>query len=522
MRTVLAALLAIITASSAAAAPVAPPSPPERRVVVADDSATAVVDSIDAYISQVLEEFQVPGLAIAVVKGGDVILSKGYGHRDRDEDLRVTPRTLFAIGSITKSFTVTVLGMLEDDGKLDWDEPVRTYLPDFQLYDEVASRLMTPRDLVTHRSGLPRHDALWYGSELTRRQLYDRLRYLEPSRGFREAFQYQNLMFMTAGMLAGQLAGMSWEDLVRVRVFEPLGMTRSNFSVTLSQKDDDFSYPYNLINDEPRQIDFRVIDEIGPAGSINSSVEEMIRYVQLHIERGEWDGEQLLSAANSQQMQMPQMVMPGNLYYDEVGYTQYGMGFMVTTYRGHVLVHHGGGIDGFISLLSFMPREGIGMIVLTNATGVSPGSAVTSTVTRGVYDRVLGLEPLDWIARIREAQARAAEDEEQGGEEEGERRVAGTSPSHELTDYAGRYAHPAYGTFTVELSDARLRATYNGMTTPLDHFHYDVFQAHEDPMNEFSGEKVRFYYDEGGDIDRLAIALEPAVDDIIFVRMSED
>jgi len=521
MRALVPALLALLGAFSASAAQVA--LQPERpAVAVAGDSTAAVLDSIDVYVSHVLEEFNVPGLAIAVTRDGEVILSRGYGFRDLDENLPVTSRTLFAIGSITKSFTVTVLGMLADEGKLDWDEPVRTYMPEFQLYDEVATRLMTPRDLVTHRSGLPRHDRLWYGSDLTRRQLYDRLRYLEPNRGFREVFQYQNLMFMTAGMLAGQLAGMSWEDLVRARMFEPLGMTRSNFSVKRSQKDDDFSYPYNLINDEPRQIDFRVIDEIGPAGSINSSVEEMIRYVQFHIEKGAWDGEQLLSTANSQQMQMPQMVIPGNLYYDELGYTQYGMGFMVTTYRGYVLVHHGGGIDGFISLLSFMPREGIGMIVLTNATGVSPSSAVTSAVTRGVFDKVLGLEPVDWVARIREVQARAAEDEGRGGEGEGEQLAAGTSSSHGLADFAGRYSHPAYGMFTVEVSGARLKATYNGMSTPLNHFQYDVFQAPEDPMNDFSGEKVMFYYNEYGSIDRLAIALEPAVDDIIFVRVSEE
>jgi CubicO group peptidase (beta-lactamase class C family) len=243
------------------------------------------------------------------------------GHSDVDEELPVTSRTLFAIGSITKSFTVTALGMLADEGRLEWDEPVRTYMPDFELYDDVASERMTPRDLVTHRSGLPRHDLMWYGSELTRRELYERLRYLEPNRDFRAAYQYQNLMFMTAGYLAGRLAGMPWEDLVRQRIFDSLGMAGSNFSVDESQRSDDFAYPYATVGDDVRQIDFRNIDEIGPAGSINSSVAEMIRYVQFHSED------------NARQMQTPQMAIQSNIRYDELGHSAYGMAFGVTAYR---------------------------------------------------------------------------------------------------------------------------------------------------------------------------------------------
>src|SRR5438093_811307 len=185
-----------------------------------------------------------------------------------------------AIGSNSKSFTVTVLGMLVDEKKLDWDKPVRTWLPDFQLWDQFATREMTPRDLVTHRSGLPRHDALWYGRSFTREELYQRLRYLEPSASFRTRYQYQNLMFMTAGYLEEQVTGRTWDELIKERIFTPLGMTRSNTSVTESPKSDDFAYPYGWRDSTLVKLPFRNIAEIGPAGSINSSIEDMLKYIQ--------------------------------------------------------------------------------------------------------------------------------------------------------------------------------------------------------------------------------------------------
>ncbi len=492
------------------------PAAPTLAAAFHSDTA-AVLNDIDAYIREAMAEWKIPGLAIAVVKDGEVILSKGYGYRDADEELPITPRTLFAIGSITKSFTVTLLGMIEDEGKVDWDEPVRSYLPDFELSDEVATEYMTPRDLVTHRSGLPRHDVLWYGSPLTRRELYERLRHIEPNREFREVFQYQNLMYMTAGYLAGQIAGRNWEALVAERIFEPLDMSRSNFSVEDSQKDDDFAYPHTEIDDVLKQIDFRNIDEIGPAGSINSSVEEMIRYVQLHMNKGKLGEEQLLSSNNAEQMQMPQMAMRGTIQYDELGHTSYGMGFFVTSYRGRKLVHHGGGIDGFISLLSFMPSENVGMIVLTNKSGNNP---VPTIVTRGVYDRVLELDPVDWVGRTKEQQAEGEDSEQEGEEESGQ--VEGTSLSHDLEAYVGNYSHPAYGVVNIEANGDGLAATFNDMAVQLKHFHYDVFEIAEDPMVPVSGVKVMFRYDRQGDIEELHVPLEPAVDDIIFKRVADE
>jgi CubicO group peptidase (beta-lactamase class C family) len=346
-------------------------------------------------------------------------------------------------------------------------------------------------------------------------QLYERLRYLEPSAEFRTTWQYQNLMYMTAGYLAGQLTASTWESQVRARIFEPLGMRRSNFSVHESQLTDDFAYPYASYGNDVRQIDFRNVDAIGPAGSINSSVVDMIRFVRFLLDKGEYDGEQLLSESNATQMQTPQVDIPRAVRYEELGVTGYGMGLFVTTYRGHLLLHHGGDIDGFSALLSFMPQDSVGVIVLTNLSG-TPAPTI---VTRGVYDRILGLVPLDWTRRVRERQAQ--EKRTAAGNEKHPQRVEGTSISHELAGYAGTYEHPAYGTIRVSLNGDGLRATFNGVTSPLEHFHYDIFELPEDPMVYFSGRLVVFYDDKRGVIDRLLVALEPEVEDIVFTRVAE-
>jgi CubicO group peptidase (beta-lactamase class C family) len=188
------------------------------------------LDGFDEFMAKAMAEFKVPGAAVAVVKDGTIVLSKGYGYRDRERKLPVTGSTIFPIASITKSFTVTALGTLADEGRLDWDRPVREYLPGFRMHDEVATEQLTTRDMVTHRSGLPRHDLVWYSSGFTREQLVEKLRYLELNKPIRSTFQYNNLMFLTAGYLGGRISGTSWEDLVRQRVLEPLGMTTTKFS----------------------------------------------------------------------------------------------------------------------------------------------------------------------------------------------------------------------------------------------------------------------------------------------------
>ncbi|MGH9863563.1 MAG: serine hydrolase [Candidatus Acidiferrales bacterium] len=507
----LAALLALGAAHESWAAPPAKTRP--AAAAVEKDA----LEGFDAFVAEVMKAWKVPGVAVAIVKDGQVILLKGYGYRDVEKQLPVTPQTLFAIGSITKSFTVTAMGMLVDEGKLEWDRPVREFLPEFRLNDPVASERMTPRDLVTHRSGLPRHDLLWYNAGFTRREMVERLRYLEPSKDFRSTYQYNNLMFMTAGYLVGQRAGMSWEDFVRRRIFQPLAMTSSNFSVRDSEKSPDFAQPYEKVKEEVKLVPFRVIDEIAPAGSINSSADAMSRYLLMHSNGGQLGEQRLLSDNNSTQMQSPQMVIPGWLRFKEVGHSSYGMAFTIGTYRGLKTVAHGGAIDGFLALLTFMPQEKIGAVVLTNL-----GSHLaTSVLAYNIYDRLLGLQPVDWEGRFKEMERKGEESEEEAKKKGYTPRREGTTLSHAIADYAGEYEHPGYGIATVALKDGGLELTYNNFPSPLQHFHYDVFEVKEDPLNPLEKMKVLFSTSVNGDIDSLNVALEPNTPAIAFRRLPD-
>ena len=502
---------------------------------VVGQKAPGALSGLDAYVNRVMQEWHVPGLGLGVVKDGKVVVLKGYGLRDVEHKLPVTPRTLMAIGSNSKSFTVVLMGMLADSGALDWDKPVRTYLPDFQLQDAFATQEMRPRDLVVHNSGLPRHDAVWYGRSVTREELYRRLRYLPPSASFRSKWQYQNLMFMTAGYLVERITSRSWDDLIRARIFTPLAMTRSNTSVRDLPSSDDYAVAYRWrkcpetraagagsgSHDPPPEcgllkIPYRNIDAVGPAGAINSSVDEMLHYIQFHIDSGSYGGRQLVSKQNIAAMQTPQMLVGGQeLWPDELGIATYGLALSVTNYRGRKLVQHGGGIDGFISQMSWMPKERIGVMVLTNMSGDNP---VPNVVTRDVLDRLLGLEQIDWVARAKQ-QAREAEEKRKKQEDErAAERKPGTTPSHPLSAYAGAYDHPAYGRLTVAADSAGLEVSYDAFRVRLKHFHYDVFEI-DDPDDRLpvSG-RVTFMMDRKGDVDRMGVPFEPSLPDIVFTR----
>ncbi len=482
--------------------------------VLAFRAAAADLAGFDDFVAAQLKEWKAPGAAVVVVKDGKPILSKGYGLRNVTGNLPVTTKTLFAIGSSTKSFTVVTLALLVDQGKLEWDKPVRDYMPDFRMHDAAATERMTPRDLVTHRSGLPRHDLMWYGSPLTRRQIYDRLRYLEPSKDFRSTWQYQNIMYMTAGYLAGRVADMPWEDLVRRSIFAPLGMNASNLSVNDSRKTGDYALPYRTEKEEIKEIPFRNIDEIGPAGSINSNVEDMTAYLLMQLDRGKHGGKPFLAESSVRQMHAPQVVMPGESRYKEVGSSSYGLGWMISTYQGRKLVQHGGNIDGFSALVAFLPGENIGTVILTN----SNGSQLPGVLSRYTFDRLLGLEPVDWTQRIRgeEKQSKAAQ--EAAEKKQYTPRRPNTRPSHEIAEYAGDYAHPAYGVVRVEASGADLKATLNVHSSVFKHYHYDVFEAPESPGNPLQRSKIQFHTAMDGSVESLSIPFDASLKPVVFPR----
>lgn len=467
-----------------------------------------------------MQTWKVPGLAIAVVQNGQVIYSHGFGLRDVKDNLAVDSKTIFAIGSISKSFTALSMGILNDEGKLDWDKPVRQYLPDFQMYDPVVSDRMTPRDLISHRVGMAGHDLVWYSSDFSRGELVRRLRFLQSDHDFRSGYHYNNMLVMTAGYMVGKIAGESWEDFVRRHVFDPLQMRASNLSVFESQKNSDFAHPYH--KDENRgavsEIPFHLIDSIGPAGSINSNVEDMARYAIFQLGNGKVGDRQIISEANLKLNHTPQVPMPQGLAQKEIGPRSYAMGWVISSYRGHPLWWHNGGIDGFYALLSLLPDDHFGVVILTNLLDDDP---VPEIVAYHIYDRLLGLDSIDWIKRFQDLdnKQKAAEDEER--KNEASERKPNTHPSHELKDYAARYENPGYGILTIQTDGTALKASLNQLFFPLQHYHYDVFESPPDSTGPVDIGKLRFLTNMKGEIDSIAAPLEPEAPEIIFTRMPE-
>ncbi len=478
------------------------------------DQHTAQLTGLREWVEEVRKDWDVPGVAIAIVKDDEVILSEGFGLRNVKENLPVTPDTLFAIGSSTKAFTAMAVAQLVDQGKLDWDKPVRDYLPEFKLASSFASEQITLRDMLCHRSGLPRHDLMWYNASFSREEIIHRVRHLELSKELRTTWQYQNIMYLTAGYIAGKQSGCSWESVVQGQILDKLGMTNTNFSVELAQQSADHARPYLKQKDEVRETPFRNIDTAGPAGSINSNLTDMVKWVLLHLNKGKFGEEQIVSEANLAEMHSPQMAIRQPSKYREVPHKSYGMGWFVEPYRGYNLIHHGGNIDGFTTLVTMMPEERIGIVILTNMNG----TPLPTIIARNISDRLLGLEPVDWHGRAKEEVEKGKAAAEEGKQKAEAERKLDTKPSHPLADYAGDYEHPGYGIIKVEQEGDMLKATYNSLQLTVKHRHYDIFEAHN-PLIEFTF-PVTFLINLKGDIDRLTIQLETAVKPAEFVRVA--
>lgn len=472
----------------------------------------------DDRVASALEEFEVPGVAIAIVADGELVYAKGHGLRDIAGSLPMTSDTLMPIGSATKAFTTFAIGTLVDEGKVGWDEPVLRYLPFFRLNDPDLTARMIVRDLVTHRSGFPRHDLVWYNNEdLNRRELVERLEHLEPSAPIRARFQYNNLMYLTAGHLIEELTGKRWEDAVRDRILTPLGMTRTNFQDAVSVRDPDHAKPYREREDKLEEVPFREVGEMGPAGSINSSANEMTRWIRMLLAGGSWDGTQIIQPTTWRELRTPQVAI-ANLPQDpEFSPSTYAHGWFVDSYRGHLRTHHGGNIDGFSALVTLFPNDGVGMVALANANG----SPVPGLMTLHAADLMFELPKKDWAGEALERRKKGEAANEEAEKKKNVLRVRGTRPSHPLADYAGDYSAPGYGALRVEKKGDSLLATYNRIATPLEHWHFDVFNGLRNPDDPtFEDMKYQFETDLNGNVTAVTVGFEPNVEPIAFRKQA--
>ena len=470
------AMLALATLASAA--PALAQKPSGKQAPTDKTTPKAPLAGFDQYIAQAMQDWKVPGLAIAVVKNDSIVLMKGYGTRTMGNAEPVDEHTLFAIGSASKAFTATLVAMLVDQGKMRWDDPATAYLPDVQMYDPYVSRELTVRDLLTHRSGLARGDLMWYATDYNRDEILRRVRFLKPTWSVRSHFGYQNIMYLAAGQAAAHAAGKPWDDLVRERIFGPLGMTESFTSVRDLAGKINVATPHTDVNDTLLIVPWHNIDNIGPAGSINSNVSDMIKWVRFQLAQGSVSGKPLVSASALGETHTAQMVIPVGPDARQLNpYTHlnaYGMGWFLGDYRGRELDQHGGNIDGMSAMVAVMPEEKIGMVILTNANG----SPVPSIALYRVLDGLLNEPARDWNGEYRKTFDKARAQAKEAQQKRLAQRVPDTKPSLALDRYAGVYSDSMYGDATIRLENGTLRMTYGTLYDgELEHWHFDTFRA---------------------------------------------
>jgi CubicO group peptidase (beta-lactamase class C family) len=391
---------------------------------------------------------------------------------------------------------------------------VREYLPEFRLHDPVASDRVTVRDLLCHQSGLPRHDWIWIPGDLSPEQMLASLRYLEPSRDIRQNYQYQNLGYLAAGMITERITGQSWRNFTRDRILQPLGMRNFGFSITELEQAADSARPYYMHDDERGRVELYPVSTV-PAGGLNIAISDMVNYLRFHLGQGSFQGAQLLSQQGVRLMQTP-LVHVGSSEFEELGEQHYGLGLVCYTYRGERAVSHTGGWIGWGTRMDMLPERKLGVAVLTNRTP----SPVTDMLCHTVFDRITGKEPVPWFDRFRQRRREFLARLDSDRQARKAARKRGTRPSHKLEEYAGEYEHPAYGRIAIDINGNALHWRYRGLSGPLPHLHYDVFQVPEMPFILAPDLlAIHFGYDREGNIDRLSAPFEPMVSDIVFRRV---
>ena len=479
---------------------------------------------LDTAFVRVLKDWHAAGFAVAVVEKDKVIYAKGFGYRDYENKIPVTPNTLFAIGSCTKAFTASLVGMLVKDGKVDYDKPVRNYLPELKFYKDEMNNKITLRDMMCHRTGLPRHDYSWYlFTTPSRDTLIQRIQYMEPSADLRERWQYNNFMFLAQGVLVEKITNKKWEDNIREKIFLPLGMNNSFLSVDDMSKSNDASIGYGVKNDSIiKKLDYYHIDAMGPAGSINSSVNDMAKWVTTWINDGKFNGKEIIPASHRNEAISSQMVIGGGLPDKEkpdIYFSNYGFGWFLGSYRGHYRVEHGGNIDGFSASTCFFPSDSIGIIVLSNQNS----SAVPSIVRNLIADRILKLKYLDWESDLKNA-ADKAKKEDRDAKKTAVPPVKKTVVHiRDWKEYEGLYSNSGYGTFDIQLQGDSLFAITGKHVWWLRHKQYDIFDVFDkDPKDGIdtsdNSTPMQFQMNTNGDITSVEMNLEPSVKPISFTK----
>lgn len=440
----------------------------------------------NAYVAKAMKTWNVPGLSIAIVRNDSVVYARGFGVLGARSSTAVNERTLFEIGSSSKAFTATLVAMLVSDGKMHWDDRLTTYLPDFRMYDPVANESVTLRDALTHRSGIARGEFVWLGAGVSRDEVLHRVRFLKPESPFRSRYSYQNMMYLAAGQAAGRAAGSSWDDLVRQRIFVPLGMT-STTTTYRGLATTNVAMPNGLDHDTVFAKPAFDAENIAPAGAILSNAVDMAQWLRFQLNDGVVNGKRLVASAALRETHTPQILIgSGGERGSDSGsvkrFSSYGMGWMVEDYRNQLSWQHGGNTLGMTAAVGMLPEKKVGVVVLSNMQGAQ----LPLLLEQYVFDRELGAPMRDWSTEgyKRHLQQQQRADSVQTVQLAGH--TADVQPSIPPASFVGTYADSLYGEMTVTMKDGRLELARGTLRAPLIYWNANNFRWML-PLTELTG-----------------------------------
>jgi CubicO group peptidase (beta-lactamase class C family) len=492
-----------------------------RVPVHAQDKSAEVAQKLsgfDAFMEKTLKDWNAPGIGVGIVVGDKLVFAKGYGYRDYAKKLPITANTLFPIASNTKLFTAVAAGFLVEEGKLTWDRPIRESVPTIEFYDNALNNTVTLRDMLAHRTGITRHDSIWYKSDFTNKELFARLKYLEPKEPPRQLFLYNNMMYAGAGYSIELQSGKPWADYVREKILQPLEMTHTVYSIADMLKQPDYGVPFTEKRDTMELYKIPYYEDtqgLAAAGALISNIEDLSHWLIALMNDGKYAGKQILPPKVLQATLEPAISLPNTAGetrgWWEVLNRAYGMGRQTASYRGRLITYHGGDLPGFHSQISFMPNEHIGVIVFVIGDHIAP---LYNPISYNVYERLLGMDQVGWTDRLLDIRLKNKKAGTEARSKAGAGRVANTKPSHPLEDYVGEYEHPAYGILKIGLKDNQLQFDFHKIHFPMTHFHYDRFDTPDDEQEGKSS--VNFQTNPQGEIDKATMSLDEA--EATFIR----
>jgi CubicO group peptidase (beta-lactamase class C family) len=497
-------------------------APAHLTAAEAADAATAAkLKDFDAWMNQTIKDWNVPGIGVGIVVGDKLVFAKGYGYRDYGAKLPFTPNTLYQIASNSKLFTAVAAGLLVEEGKLTWDKPVRDSVPAIHFYNDYLDQTVTLRDMLGHRTGITRHDSIWYMAPDSRKELFAKLKFMEPKEAPRTVYLYNNMMYAAAGHLIELQSGRTWEDFVRERILVPLEMNNTLYTIADMVKKPDYGVAYTEKRDTFEIYKIPYYEDtagMAPAGAIISNLEDMSHWLIALMNEGKYKGKQVIPNSVLKATIQPAIALPNTLPevrgWWEIINTSYCAGRQITSYRGHLLTYHGGDLDGFHSQVSFMPQEKIGVLV---AVIGNHASILYNLVSYNVYERLLGMDQTPWVKRWLDIRLKGKKAGTEARAKAGLDQVKNTKPSHPLTDYVGEYEHAAYGLLKIGMKDGVLQYDFHKMVFPMTHYHYDRFDTPDD--EHYGKSSVNFLTNPQGDVDRAVMSLDEA--EATFTRRAE-